>query len=72
MVPPAGFEPAISALKGRRPGPLDDGGSRFSVGEGRCLRQREALRRGRWQEGVADRLLVEDAHVERDEVAAFA
>ena len=26
-VPPAGFEPAISALKGLRPGPLDDGGS---------------------------------------------
>ena len=25
-VPPAGFEPAISALKGLRPGPLDDGG----------------------------------------------
>ena len=25
-VPPAGFEPAISALKGRHPGPLDDGG----------------------------------------------
>jgi hypothetical protein len=29
-VPPAGFEPAISALKGLRPGPLDDGG--FGVG----------------------------------------
>src|SRR6185369_2024094 len=27
MVPPAGFEPAISTLKGWRPGPLDDGGS---------------------------------------------
>ena len=25
MVPPAGFEPAVSALKGRRPKPLDDG-----------------------------------------------
>ena len=25
-VPPAGFEPAISALKGLRPGPLDDRG----------------------------------------------
>ena len=25
-VPPRGFEPLISALKGRRPGPLDDGG----------------------------------------------
>jgi hypothetical protein len=25
-VPPAGFEPAISALKGLRPGPLDDEG----------------------------------------------
>lgn len=27
MVPPAGFEPAIFALKGRRPRPLDDGDS---------------------------------------------
>src|SRR5215469_3351312 len=27
LVPPAGFEPAISALKGLRPGPLDDGGN---------------------------------------------
>ena len=26
MVPPAGFEPAISTLKGWRPWPLDDGG----------------------------------------------
>src|SRR5262249_51973412 len=26
-VPPAGFEPAISALKGLRPGPLDDEGA---------------------------------------------
>jgi hypothetical protein len=26
MVPPRGFEPLISALKGRRPRPLDDGG----------------------------------------------
>ncbi len=26
LVPPAGFEPAISTLKGWRPGPLDDGG----------------------------------------------
>ena len=26
LVPPAGFEPAISTLKGLRPGPLDDGG----------------------------------------------
>ena len=25
MVPPAGIEPAIFALKGRRPRPLDDG-----------------------------------------------
>jgi hypothetical protein len=25
-VPPTGFEPVISALKGLRPGPLDDGG----------------------------------------------
>ena len=28
-VPPAGFEPAISALKGLRPGPLDDRGGRL-------------------------------------------
>src|SRR5262245_25971582 len=28
LVPPAGFEPAISTLKGWRPGPLDDGGLR--------------------------------------------
>ena len=27
MVPPAGFEPAISTLKGWRPRPLDDGDS---------------------------------------------
>ena len=27
MVPPAGFEPAISTLKGWRPWPLDDGDS---------------------------------------------
>ena len=26
MVPPTGFEPVISTLKGWRPGPLDDGG----------------------------------------------
>src|SRR3954465_2263594 len=26
VVPPMGFEPTISALKGRRPRPLDDGG----------------------------------------------
>ena len=26
LVPPAGFEPAISTLKGWRPRPLDDGG----------------------------------------------
>ena len=25
MVTPAGFEPAISGVKGQRPGPLDDG-----------------------------------------------
>src|SRR4029079_2716703 len=33
LVPPAGFEPAISTLKGWRPRPLDDGGlqSRASV-----------------------------------------
>ena len=29
VVPPAGFEPAISALKGLRPGPLDDRGVAF-------------------------------------------
>ena len=28
MVPPEGFEPSISTLKGWRPGPLDDGGTR--------------------------------------------
>lgn len=28
VVPPAGFEPAISGLKGRCPRPLDDGGGR--------------------------------------------
>src|SRR5215213_10093650 len=27
LVPPAGFEPAISTLKGWRPRPLDDGGA---------------------------------------------
>ena len=27
LVAPAGFEPAISALRGLRPGPLDDGAS---------------------------------------------
>src|SRR5436305_166756 len=31
MVAPAGFEPAISALKGRRPGPLDDGATHRSI-----------------------------------------
>ena len=36
MVPPAGFEPAISALKGLRPGPLDDRGGR------RIIRSRTA------------------------------
>gem|GEM_PF-6477988 len=29
LVPPAGFEPAISTLKGWRPGPLDYGGNSF-------------------------------------------
>jgi hypothetical protein len=33
QVPPAGFEPAISALKGLRPGPLDDGGVFLSLKE---------------------------------------
>src|ERR1019366_602818 len=28
LVPPEGFEPSISTLKGWRPGPLDDGGTR--------------------------------------------
>jgi hypothetical protein len=36
VVPPRGFEPLISALKGRRPGPLDDGGG---------VRQRERAER---------------------------
>ncbi len=30
-VPPRGFEPLISTLKGWRPRPLDDGGRRFRV-----------------------------------------
>src|SRR5437660_1102458 len=34
MVAPAGFEPAISALKGRRPGPLDDGATHRSISIG--------------------------------------
>src|SRR3970040_1675939 len=34
LVPPAGFEPAISTLKGWRPGPLDDGGPIGIVGQG--------------------------------------
>ena len=29
MVPPAGFEPAISTLKGWRPRPLDDGDAKI-------------------------------------------
>ena len=33
-MPPRGFEPLISALKGRRPRPLDDGGSGRCVGRG--------------------------------------
>lgn len=33
MVPPAGFEPAISTLKGWRPGPLDDGDAAVSIAE---------------------------------------
>ena len=32
MVPPTGFEPVISALKGRCPWPLDDGGARKPIG----------------------------------------
>ena len=35
LVPPRGFEPLISALKGPRPRPLDDGGThRPIVGHG--------------------------------------
>ncbi|GEM_PF-4778154 len=30
-VPPGGFEPPISALRGRRPQPLDDGGELVRV-----------------------------------------
>lgn len=30
-VPPAGFEPAISCVKGRRPRPLDHGGEESST-----------------------------------------
>ena len=30
LVPPAGFEPAVSTLKGWHPGPLDDGGAEAS------------------------------------------
>ena len=33
MVAPAGFEPAISALRGLRPGPLDDGAKLRSPAE---------------------------------------
>ena len=33
MVPPAGFEPAISTLKGWRPWPLDDGDSGKSIAD---------------------------------------
>ena len=29
MVTPAGFEPAISGVKGQRPGPLDDGATDY-------------------------------------------
>ena len=41
MVPPAGFEPAISTLKGWRPRPLDDGDSaKESIAENSCLKRR--------------------------------
>ena len=33
-VPPAGFEPAVSCVKGRRPGPLDDGGVGLGLARG--------------------------------------
>lgn len=33
MVPPAGFEPAISTLKGWRPWPLDDGDAGKSIAD---------------------------------------
>ncbi len=61
MVAPAGFEPAISALKGRRPGPLDDGATRAEVYQrasrdrcGRGLRRIPESRRalcGEWRIG---------------------
>ncbi len=31
MVTPAGFEPAISGVKGQRPGPLDDGAMKIII-----------------------------------------
>ena len=34
LVPHTGFEPVISALRGRRPGPLDECGRRASLGDG--------------------------------------
>ena len=37
LVPPMGFEPTISALRGRCPRPLDDGGLFFDdTGPGGC------------------------------------
>src|SRR5262245_33107851 len=51
-VPPRGFEPLISALKGLRPRPLDDGGQndgRRATGGGRsCLRRPPSIVRRRW------------------------
>jgi hypothetical protein len=41
VVPPRGFEPLISALKGRRPRPLDDGGEQPAL----SVRQKERAER---------------------------
>ena len=48
MVPPRGFEPLISALKGRRPRPLDDEGESY---ERRvpCARGRLPTHHNRWR-----------------------
>ena len=43
MVPPAGFEPAISTLKGWRPGPLDDGGLKSILGHAAGRGKRPSL-----------------------------
>ena len=49
MVPPAGFEPAISTLKGWRPRPLDDGDSKAEYNReiqlGKAAQKRAVTRR---------------------------